>query len=720
MLSLSLGMQSQTATHASRTSTDPCTLWVMSPSISFECVAAAFTALTLALSGCPGRARTMPDAGLDAASEASTEPDVVADMTTDAFTGPRPVTDCDPLMPAQCGLPWPSNLYLVDDSARATGFTLAFGPTSLPANSRGSHIDPVPARRLDGYGVGTPVMVLFPNLDIRSMAGEESIDRSMAPDAPVLWYEVAANGTVQRVPYWVELDGHEADPARQLLFVRPAVILREGTRYVVAFRALQTTTGQAIPPSEAFVKLRDGMGATDPALASRQARFDQVFATLESQGVARSTLTLAWDFVTASSRALHGRMLRMRDEGLARVGAQGPALTILDVTENVLAADGSGRAVDTDIAVELHGALDAPNYMRMVRVGNYQGQAFNLDANGDPAVNGTARVEFWVRIPWSALDASHPPHGLLQYGHGLLGDGMEVRAGYLGKLANDYHLIPFAANLTGMSADEALLVIAATSDLSRFFSVADALHQGLLQWMVLTRAMVGRFAQLADVTSRGVTIDPSRVYYSGNSQGGIFGGTFMALSPDIHRGHLGVPGNNYSTMLQRSQDFVNFSAAIAREYASPIDQVLAVESTQLLWNGTDPVSYLRHVTAVPFAGDSPHAVFVGPAKGDHQVAVLTNEILARSDVGIPLMAAYDNQRTPWNCPQSAFPRAGSGIVLYDFGNPWPAPGNHVPADPALDPHNLPRRTEWHNRQMAHFFDTGEIIDVCGGDGCHPN
>ena len=113
-------------------------------------------------------------------------------------------------------------------------------------------------------------------------------------------------------------------------------------------------------------------------------------------------------------------------------------------------------------------------------------------------------------------------------------------------------------------------------------------------------------------------------------------------------------------------------------------------------------------------------MILSPAKGDHQVSVLTNEVTARTDIGIPLMANYDNQRTPWSCTQAAYPRTGSGVVLWDFGNPWPPLGNVTPTDTGTDPHELPRRSEANQRQMVNFFRTGTIIDVCGGDGCHPD
>ena len=46
-----------------------------------------------------------------------------------------------------------------------------------------------------------------------------------------------------------------------------------------------------------------------------------------------------------------------------------------------------------------------------------------------------------------------------------------------------------------------------------------------------------------------------RLFYDGNSQGGIIGGALIAVEPDLDRGVLGVPGMNYSTLLTRSTDF---------------------------------------------------------------------------------------------------------------------------------------------------------------------
>lgn len=633
---------------------------------------------------------------------------------------PLPEGDCDPLVEAQCALPWPSNLYLRADARRRTGYTLTFGAASLPANPSGVHVDPTPFKQLDGYGVGTPIMVQFPNLDVSMMATEDHVERSVEMNSRSLLFEVNGN-TLTRVPHWVELDRQEPDAARKTLFLRPGVILKEGARYIVAFRDLRTTGGQAVAASAAFTRLRAGMTNGDSALGPRQARFNEVFTLLEGAGVARDSLTLAWDFNTASSDALHGRLLAMRDDALERVGPMGPALTVDDVRVFARQADPANpmMPVDENIAIELGGSFEVPHYMHTRMFGPVRVPVMNYGPNGRPIACGTRQARFLVRIPHSALNG--PPHGLVMYGHGLLGSGEEVRAGYNGVIANTQRLIFFATNLSGMSEEDLPVVLRALVEMSAFQGVGDRLQQGMVQWVLLARAMRERLGTLPEVTSRNIQVNREELFYSGISQGGIFGGTFMAITPDITRGHLGVPGNNYSTLLHRSTDFASYFGLIRGAYTSTQDQAVLLSLTQLNWDATDPVSYYRHITASPFPGNQPHHVLLAPAKGDHQVAVVTNEVAARTtELQMPLLANYDHQRTPWGITPVAYPRTGSGIVLYDHGNPWPAIGNAPPDESSPDPHGLPRRQTWHQQQMVTFFRTGMITDVCGGDGCHPD
>ena len=619
--------------------------------------------------------------------------------------------DCDPLMEAACALPWPSNLYLARDPTRGTGYTLAFGETTLPVNVDGKHIDPTPYGRMDGYGVESPLLVLFPNLDTTGFATEYHTDPSLEADAKVVWLAIHEGG-VTRVPYWAELDAVETDPDKQVLFVRPAVILEEGTRYVVAFRGLKTTDGATIAPSPAFVALRDGKTAGDPLLAPRQARFDDIFAILESEGIARDSLTLAWDFVTASTDGLHSRMLHMRDDALATVGPDGPEITIDEVKDFT-------PEENADIAVEMTGTFHMPSYLNPVQVDGVDvAYVFNEGPDGMPAQSGFTDEKLWIRIPRSALDGT--PHGLVQYGHGQNGQGDQVRGSFNSKIANKHDLIFFACNMLGMSEEDVPNIVAALLDLSGFVRTADRLHQGMVNQVLLARAMRERFPKLPEVTSRGIVVNPDELFYSGISQGGIYGATYMAVSQDVTRGHLGVPGNNYSFLLLRSGNFKPFFAAIMVRYPERASQLLALTAVQLLWDGVDPVSYMRRITDDPFPGNEPHHIILAPAKGDPQVPVTSNEWVGRSDIGIPIMEHYDTERVVSGMVEQPYPYVGSGIVLYAFGNPWPTENIDMPPDESLpDPHEKPRKLDHHNEQMVHFFRTGEIIDVCGGDGCTP-
>lgn len=624
-----------------------------------------------------------------------------------------PVTECDPLMTAHCNYPWPSNLYLAPDEERATGYTLTFGEISLPRGRGSGHIDPAPYRRLDGYGLGATGHVYFEDLDISQMATEQSIERSVTEGSPIVWLSIDGDGQIERVPHFVEFDALSTGGAQAALFIRPAVILAEDARQIIAMRGLTRTSGEAIEPSEAFAALRDGRTRQDPALRWRQARFDEIFETLEAQGITREELTLAWDFHTASSESLHGRMLHMRDDAFAQYADdEGPTLTVDEVEEFAAAEDGSGREVHEHIAFQIEGTFEVPLYMQGPGPGPAEA-LFNLGEDGLPEQNGTRQAKFFARIPHTALDGT--PHGVITYGHGLLGSRYEIYADHIERLAHDYQYVVIAADLIGMSAEDADSAQAAVFDLSEFPRIADRLHQGLLEYLLLSRAGTTTLPQLEEMTSRGVVLDPAHSYFFGGSQGGIFGATYMALSTEVPRGFLAVPGNNYAVMLQRSTNFADLQGGLDLIYRDSLDRPLIISLLQLLWDGTDPVSYLSHITQDPLPGTPTNDALLVAAKGDYQVPVLTNEIAARSEIGFPIIGTYDAERTPWGVPQVDYPHTGSGLILWDFGNPWPAGRANRPPDDGLgDPHSLLSEVDAVGPMFDTYLRTGQIVDVCQG------
>jgi hypothetical protein len=414
--------------------------------------------------------------------------------------------------------------------------------------------------------------------------------------------------------------------------------------------------------------------------------------------------------VTASSDSLHGPMLHMRDKGFEIAGEQGPEIEFTKVEEHT-------EEEHDWWWLEIEGTFESPSFMTEKDIEGQPGPVINWGDDGKPAQDGTHVQKFWLYVPHSARDGSD--HGLIQYGHGLLGAGSQTGGSFNGKIANDHKFIFFGTSLAGMSDEDVPNAVFALGNLSGFPFMADRLHQGMLEYLLLARSMRERLPTHAEITDRSISVNSDELFYSGISQGGIFGGTYMALSTDVTYGHLGVPGNNYSTLLHRSVDFDPYFTIMNRSYTSPITQALALSTIQLLWAQTEPVSYLRHITAEPFPGNDPHYAIFAPAKGDYQVSVMTNEIAARSDIDIKLMANYGKDVALVD--EEPYPYTGSGVVLYDFGNPWPEAGNRPPAEDDLgDPHGKPRRQDHHNEQMIHFFrNGGEIIDVCGGDPCTP-
>ena len=71
------------------------------------------------------------------------------------------------------------------------------------------------------------------------------------------------------------------------------------------------------------------------------------------------------------------------------------------------------------------------------------------------------------------------------------------------------------------------------------------------------------------------TIDTTQRFYRGDSQGGISGGVYMAISTDVTRGLLGETGAPYNTLLCRSADFNGFFLIIQGTYPNPLDIQLA-------------------------------------------------------------------------------------------------------------------------------------------------
>ncbi|TDC61735.1 hypothetical protein E1200_28305 [Actinomadura sp. GC306] len=614
---------------------------------------------------------------------------------------------CDPIDPAACLLPFPNDWYTVADPGTPTGRRVDMRTTLK--NVLGIPVRPDEWNRADGFSPGSMLLSRVPGIDLTrtGAAPITDIGASLSDDAPIV---IVDTQTGERWPYWAELDANAPDD-RKALIVRPAKNFREGHRYAVALRNLRDASGDPIAPNDAFARiLGPALPSGDP-LHARQRATGKVLADLERHGVGRDGLYLAWDFTVASRQSLTGPVLHMRDETLRGLGDRSPSFLVTEVTDDV----------DERIAREVKGIVWAPSYLD--QYGGLPGSALHRGRDGRPArlPGNSQAVPFQCEIPRSAF--TEPARPAL-YGHGLLGSEGEVDAGNVKSMAAEHGFVFCATRWIGMSEEDVPNVVSALADLTRFRTVADRTQQGLLNFIVLGRAMTRGFAgHKAFRNGAGAPLidTGAELTFDGNSQGGIMGGALTAVSTDIRRAVLGVPAMNYSTMLNRSSDFPTYGRILDLFYPDKLDQQIGIALIQMLWDRGEANGYAWHMTDDPLPGTPEHRVLMHVAFGDHQVAPVAAEVQART-IGARVHApAVRPGRKPdkvpyWGIPKFGASHEGSAMIIWDSGSPHPPLTNTAPTE-GRDPHSDPRNNADARRQKAIFLKTGVVQDVCGGGPC---
>ena len=608
-----------------------------------------------------------------------------------------PTLECDPLDPNFCAFPFPNNVY-TETADTPTGRQVRLAAATVVTAENGSVTDPAPWNTFDGFSHSIPLMVHMPGATDTGLASSISIADSMLLDSPTVIIEAE---TGERVPHWSELDVTTDDSDRSTFLVRPAVRLKDATRYVVAIRNVVDDSGVPIPASEAFAALRDGASSADPTVDSRRGLYADIFTRLEGAGVEVDELQVAWDFTTASKENLTGPFLHMRDEAMAAYEeGRGPSYTIREVesdwnTDNILHR--------IDLRMEVPQYLDDPN--------NAISGALNYGADGLPEPVGTYQEDVEIWIPQSATGT---PAALMQYGHGLLGDRSQIGSGHFRSWGNLYGYAFFGVDMKGMATFDrvALGLMLEQGRFNEFLVTVDRLHQGMLNHLLAMRMVANEFAN--DPTY-GPLLDPSRRYYHGISQGGIFGGTYMAVTQDVERGALGVPGQPYSLLLTRSVDFDDFFDIARSSYRDPREVMLMIALAQSLWDRITPSTYTAYISGDDRLPDTPdHRVFMRVAVGDHQVSPLGAHVMARAVDGTQHLDS--GVRPIYGFEAVADQVEGNAIVEYDFGLP-DAPVGNVPLRECSDPHGKLRSLEEARVQLDRFYREGVVANTCTDGVC---
>ncbi|HEX6117089.1 MAG TPA: hypothetical protein VFY99_08310 [Solirubrobacterales bacterium] len=661
--------------------------------------------------------------------------------------------DCDFIAEpsGECMLPFPDDFHTARDPDTQTGRVVDFRDAAMPVNASGAPIDAAPYNGNDGFSPGQTAVVKVPGLDTAgAFENTDPVPLNELSDyarkkAPIV---VINARTGERQPIWAELDANATTPESTSLLIHPAVNYDPGERYIVAMRNLEDETGDDITAPQGFRYYRDDLPSKKKPIERQRKRFEKVFKNLRNAEIDRANLYLAWDFTVASDANIAERMLAIRDDAFAQLGdtdlsdvtVQGnsPSFTV-DSVEDFTPAQ------DPEMARRVRGTFQVPCYLVPDCA---PGGTFQLGPNGLPSQNGTWTANFNCMIPRVAVAPGATPARPQVYGHGLLGSANEATSNPQQLIGQTHNFVVCATDTIGFSnPDIGNIASNILTDLGNFPQLTDRVQQGLLCELFLGRLMIhpGGFASSnafranqADPSSPS-TLDTSRLYYNGNSQGGILGGALTAVAPDFTRASLGVPAMNYSVLLNRSIDFDTYKAILGPAYPDPMTQQLALSLIQMLWDRSEANGYAHRMTDAPLPNTPSHEVLMNVAFGDHQVTTWQADVEARTiGASIHNPVVYEGRwpgvEVGWGIdPIQSYPFTDSAIVYWDSGptraNPAPPPDvlgtdpppvANLPNRSGVDPHGLPRVAPAEMQMVSDFLQPdaqSHITDTCNGAPC---
>ncbi len=645
-----------------------------------------------------------------------------------------------------CMLPFPDDYYTAADPTSPTGRRIAFKTESTPTNAANQHIDASAYNASDGFSPGSVILVKIPGIettaDVKATGAVpiNKLQHYKKEKAPVV---VIDANTGQRWPIWVEIDSTAKEAGAADLEIHPAVNFTSGHRYIVALRNLKNAAGEKLQAPAGFRYYRDNVPSEQEAINERRPHFEELFSTLESAGIGRSNLYLAWDFTVASDQNNTSRELIMRNDAFAQLGDA-------DLENNVVEGTAPAFTVTKvenepnpgEIARRVKGTFTVPCYMTPSCA---TGGRLNLNGEGVPVQNGTWSANFDCIIPLSATTGPAESARPSLYGHGLFGSASEVASSPQRALSQGHDIVQCATDEIGMSESDVFpTVIQALQNVSAFPAIPDRLQQGLLDELYLGRLLdnPAGFATNAafhqdGTLSSGSVLNTSHLFYNGNSQGGIMGGALTAVSPDFTRASLGVPAMNYSVLLPRSVDFDEFAAVFYPSYPNETSRPLVLDMMQMLWDRGEPDGYAERMTSNPLPDTPAHQVLMDIAFGDHQVSDYQADVEART-VGasahkpVIYKGRWPNTNVMWDVPKiMGYPYTGSAAYYWDIGpvresspgsgkfiGTEPPPYENLPNRTGEDPHSSPRAAPAEQQLVSDFFNGAiQKSDNCGRKAC---
>jgi hypothetical protein len=580
----------------------------------------------------------------------------------------------------QPGAPFPSDVFTERDDTQLTGLSVDLPkPSCVTRPSDCADIDIL--NELDGFNVDARVSIPFGG----------SIDlATVRPDTVFL-----ADRKGRRVP----LERLVWTAATSTLHGNPAVYLDQHTTYVLAVTdGVKAADGSALD-GEAFHR-ELGASTGDDELRKYRRRLHQA---LHWTGLPKSEIVTASLFTTQSITPLLEKVRRQIDasEPAPITFAIGPAATPAVFPFASITSVTFTRQTGTStfapstvpfaavpvfpgaIGTVAYGRFSSPDYRTPQRVI----PPYPTDKDHQPFPQTTNDLYVNLYVPSGARPARGWPVAI--FGHGftdskqgapltvassMAQNGIATMAinvvghggGPLGTLTvtrSDGSPVTFPAGGRGIDED-GNGTIGSTEGVNsappfQLASNRDGLRQTVIDLMQLVREIqVG-----VDVDGDGRRdLDPERIAYFGQSFGGIYGTTFMAVEPDVPVGVVNVPGGAITEIARLSPSFrplvgANLLFRVPSLYNAVPNPTLTnfVESMPLhgqpvlvdavpgadaiqefldraIWAQApaDPVAFAPHVRRDPLPRVDPKAIIVQFAKGDQTVPNPTSSAIVRA------------------------------------------------------------------------------------------
>jgi len=580
-------------------------------------------------------------------------------------------------------MPFPTDLFTVADPSQNTGLRVNLPTPSCPTQPTDC-ADVAVLNTLDGFNLQPRVSIPFSGaIDVGTVTSDNVFFVSLGDTLGGGGGQVIGINQV----VW--------DPATKTLHAESDELLDQHTRYaLIVTNGLRDTNGDPVAPGPFRQALNFGQTSDESLKAYRKSVLDAI----EASGADPESVVAASVFTTQSATAV----LEKIREGIKAMTPAPTASVIASFARSNVAAirwnrqvSSSGTTTSSFLPVP---ALDVfPGAVGRIAFGRFDSPDWETASKfipaigtrtGVPVVQSTNTLYFNLFVP-----SGTPPAGgwpVVIFGHGFTdskqGAPLVVAStlafnriasiainvvGHGGGAGGTLDIFPVAGLPVsipdgGRGIDQdGNGTIDSTEGVNaapprQIISSRDGLQQTVADLMQLVRVIQSGIDVDADHTP---DLDGTRIYYAGQSFGGIYGTKFIAVEPDVRAGVPNVPGGAIIEIARLSPSFrplVGISLAsrvpslsnagplvpplwgfqesiplrddpavtAPAPGAMPIQEVL--DNSEWVSQAGNPVAYGPHLRKIPLDGVPTRPFIIQSAKGDMTVPNPTASAIVRA------------------------------------------------------------------------------------------